>query len=66
LANAFTAAGQKDWANRTLWTAFQDIPANELIYGALRATRAGNVEAMNEVQQEFDRQRDDQLNRGLL
>ena len=66
LARAFSAAGEKDWADRTLWTAFQDIPADESIYAALRATRSGNVDAMNEVQEEFDRQRSAKLTRGLL
>jgi predicted Zn-dependent protease len=66
LARAFIAAGQKDWADRTLWSAFQDIPANESIYAALRATRNGNADAMNEVQEEFDRQRGAELRRGLL
>jgi predicted Zn-dependent protease len=66
LARAFMAAGQKDWADRTLWTAFQDIPADESIYDALRRTRSGNVDAMNEVQEEFERQRDAKLSQGLL
>jgi len=66
LARAFTAAGQKDWANRTLWSAFQDIPANESIYAALRGTRNGNADAMNEVQEEFERQRGAKLTKGLL
>jgi len=66
LARAFSAAGQKDWADRTLWTAFQDIPADENIYAALRATRKGDAEAVNEVQAEFDRQRGAKLTQGLL
>jgi predicted Zn-dependent protease len=66
LARAYSAAGQKDWADRTLWLAFQDIPADESIYAALRATRSGNADAMNEVQAEFDRQRKAQISRGLL
>lgn len=66
LARAFSAAGQKDWADRTLWTAFQDIPADERIYGALLATKKGDVQAMNEVQAEFDRQRSAKLAKGLL
>jgi predicted Zn-dependent protease len=66
LAQAFTAAGQKDWADRTLWTAFQDIPADQSIYDALRGTRIGNAEGMNEIQEEFQRQRDAKLSQGLL
>ena len=34
LARCFTAAGKPDWARRTLWTAFQDIPGDEQIYEA--------------------------------
>jgi predicted Zn-dependent protease len=66
LANAYTAAGQKDWADRTLWSAFQDIPADERIYAALRASRIGNADGLSEIQEEFDRQRGAKLNRGLL
>ena len=66
LADAFMAAGQKDWADRTLWTAFHDIPADDRIYDALRRTRSGNVDAMNQVQEEFERQRDAKLSQGLL
>jgi predicted Zn-dependent protease len=66
LARAFTAAGQKDWADRTLWSAFQDIPADESIYSALRGTRSGNADALSEVQEEFERQRGAKLNKGLL
>ena len=66
LARAFSAAGQKDWADRTLWTAFQDIPADENIYAALKATKKGDAEAMNEVQGEFDRQKTAKLTKGLL
>jgi len=66
LANAYSAAGQKDWADRTLWSAFQDIPADERIYAALRASRNGNADGLSEIQEEFDRQRGAKLNRGLL
>jgi predicted Zn-dependent protease len=66
LARAFLAAGQRDWANRTLWTAFQDIPADGRIYAALLATRMGNADAMNEVRDEFERQRTAKLTQGLL
>jgi len=66
LARAFIAAGQKDWADRTLWTAFQEIPADDDIYNALRRTRSGDADAMNEVQEEFERQRDAKLSQGLL
>jgi tetratricopeptide (TPR) repeat protein len=66
LAKAYTAAGKKDWADRTLWSAFQDIPADDLIYAALQQTRKGNMEATRDLQEEFDRQRDSRVFRGLL
>lgn len=66
LAQDYSAAGQNDWADRTLWSAFQDIPADERIYAALRASRSGNSDGLNEIQEEFNRQRDAKLNRGLL
>jgi predicted Zn-dependent protease len=66
LARAFTAAGNRAWTERTLWAAFQEIPADEHIYAALRSTKNGNTEAMNELQAEFERQRAARLNRGLL
>jgi len=66
LARAYSAAGEKDWAQRTLWTAFQDIPADDMIFTALAVTRKGDPEAMNELRAEFERQRANQLGRGLL
>jgi predicted Zn-dependent protease len=66
LARSYTAAGQKGWADRTLWSAFQDIPGDEQIYAALQQTRKGNMEATRVLQEEFDRQRDSQIYRGLL
>lgn len=66
LARAYEAAGNKVWADRTLWSAFNDIPANDTIYVALRATRAGNADALADLQAEFDRQRDGQVRRALF
>ena len=66
LAKAFTAAGDKPWADRTLWAAFKDIPGNDSIYAALRSSRSGNPEALADLQAEFDRQRDGQVRKGLL
>jgi predicted Zn-dependent protease len=66
LARAYSAAGNRAWAERTLWAAFQEIPGDDGIYGALRATKNGNAEAMNDLQAEFVRQRSAKLNRGLL
>ena len=66
LARAFTAAGNGAWTDRTLWAAFQEIPANESIYAALRMSRSGNADAKNGLQLEFERQREAKLSRGLL
>jgi predicted Zn-dependent protease len=66
LARSFAAAGNPAWADRTLWTAFQDIPANDEIYAALLAGKKGNVEAIAELQEEVARQRNEKLSRGLF
>ena len=66
LARCYMAAGNKRWADRTLWTAFQDIPADERLYAALKLTRNGDSEATRDLQEEFDRQRDAKLNRGII
>ena len=60
------AAGNKSWADRTLWAAFQDIQADDKIYAALLNTRNGNADATVELTEEFQRQRDNKLSRGLL
>jgi tetratricopeptide (TPR) repeat protein len=66
LARSFAAAGKPDWAERTLWTAFQDIPGDEKILAALEATKKGDSDANRELEDEFARQRDALLGRGLL
>lgn len=66
LARAFTAQNNRPWAERTLWSAFQDIPGDDRIFAALQSLRSGNREAMNDLTAEFTRQRDAKLNRGLL
>jgi predicted Zn-dependent protease len=66
LARSFTAADKARWADRTLWTAFKDIPGDERIYAALAARANGNGDALRELQEEFLRQRDKNLSEGLL
>lgn len=66
LARSYAAAGNRPWVQRTLWTAFQDIPGDDSVYAALRSTRNGDVEALNELRAEFQRQHDAKLGRGLL
>jgi predicted Zn-dependent protease len=66
LARSFAASGNKAWADRTLWSAFQDIPGNPHLLAALQASRKGDRDAIDELNAEFARQRDNGLNRGLL
>ena len=66
LARAFAAAGNRPWMERTLWTAFQDIPANGHILAALQSTKKGDRDQLANLMSEFGRQRDSQLNRGLM
>ena len=66
LARSYAAAGDRAWVDRTLWTAFEAIPADEKIYAALEASRKGDPEATRNLREEFDRQRDAKSNRGLL
>jgi tetratricopeptide (TPR) repeat protein len=66
LARSYVAAGNKPWFDRTLWSAFQDIPADEQLLAALETTKKGDPDATRQLQEEFDRQRDAKLSRGLL
>jgi predicted Zn-dependent protease len=66
LARSFAAAGNQSWANRTLWTAFQDIPGDERIYAALAMTKKGDPDGTRDLQEEFDRQRDAKVGRGFV
>jgi tetratricopeptide (TPR) repeat protein len=66
LARAFAAAGNKSWMERTLWSAFRDIPGDEHILAALESTRKGERDGIDDLNAEFARQRDAKLNRGLL
>jgi tetratricopeptide (TPR) repeat protein len=66
LARAYAAAGNTSWVSRTLWSAFQDIPADEKLFAALETTKKGDPDATRELQEEFDHQLDAKLARGLL
>jgi tetratricopeptide (TPR) repeat protein len=66
LAHAFAAAGNRAWMERTLWSAFQDIPGDERILAALQSTKRGNRDGIDDLNTEFARQRDARLNAGLL
>jgi predicted Zn-dependent protease len=66
LARAFAAAGNKSWMERTLWSAFQEIPADPNLLAALQSTKRGDKDGLAELNAEFERQRDNRLTRGLL
>jgi predicted Zn-dependent protease len=66
LAHAFAAAGNKAWMERTLWSAFQEIPGNERLLAALQSAKKGDSDALADINAEFARQRDNRLNRGML
>jgi predicted Zn-dependent protease len=66
LVRSYLAAGNTKWADRTLWAAFQEIPADTKIYAALQATKQGDSEGLRDLQDEFARQMKARLNRGLL
>lgn len=66
LARSYQAAGNSAAVNRTLWSAFQDIPADEKLFAALEATKKGDPDATRQLQEEFEHQRDAKLARGLL
>lgn len=66
LARSYTAAGNSRWRDRTLWAAFQEIPADERIYAVLRLTKKGDSDATRNLDEEFARQQEAKLNRGML
>ena len=66
LARCFAAAGKDRWSDRTLWAAFQDIPADDRVFAALVQSRKGSSEAVQGIREEFARQRNRKLNQGLL
>lgn len=65
LARCYAAARNPAWVDRTLWAAFQDIPGDEKIFAALAARRQSDRDAIRDLQQEFARQRDQDLGEGL-
>lgn len=68
LARAYAAAGDQRQVDRTLWNAFHEIPANLLLFEALRAhvQRSGGPEAAARVEAEFQQQQDGQLSREFI
>jgi tetratricopeptide (TPR) repeat protein len=66
LAQAYASAGNATWADRTLWQAFHDLPRDEKIFTALVQAKKGDAEATRQLQEEFDRERDEAIGRGLI
>jgi predicted Zn-dependent protease len=68
LARAFEAAGDRRQVDRTLWDAFHEIPANVVLYEALRdhVQKAGGPEAAAQVTAEFQQQQDTDLSREFI
>lgn len=66
LARAHMAAGSSRQAERTLWDAFRDIPAEEKIYAALVKVTRGDSDQYVALREEFDRQTATKTSQGLL
>ena len=68
LARAYAAAGESRQVDRTLWNAFHNIPANVLLFEALRAhvQRSSGDDAAERVTAEFQQQQDAELSRELI
>ena len=68
LAQAFLAAGQKKEVTRTLWQAFQDIPEDERVLGALKSVlvSSGDLDGVRRLNDEFADQRKAKLVKDLV
>lgn len=66
LARSYAAAGNNAWKDRTLWRAFEDIPGDEKIFAALLESRKNNPEATQQLRDEFERQREQKVGRGIF
>ena len=68
LARAYAAAGDARQVDRTLWDAFQEIPANFETYEALRTHigKTGDADAVQRLDEEFKQQRDSVLTREFI
>lgn len=68
LARAYSAAGDQRQVDRTLWNAFHTIPANLLLFEALRARifRTAGPDAAARVDAEFQQQQDAELSREFI
>lgn len=68
LARAYEAAGDRRQVERTLWEAFHEIPANVVLFEALRdhVQRTSGPEAAAQVMAEFQQQQDTSLSREFI
>lgn len=68
LAQAFVAAGNKRGATRTLWQAFQDLPEDDRVLGALKSVliSSGDLDGVRRLNDEFADQRKAKLVKDLV
>ncbi len=68
LAQAFLASGNRDEVRRTLWQAFQDLPADERVFLALKSVLGSNkdLDGQRRLEGEFNDRRMAQLERELV
>lgn len=66
LASAYTSAGEVRQAERTLWDAFRDIPADEQIYSALVRRTDNDTDRRLALKEEFARQIAEKIDHGML
>jgi predicted Zn-dependent protease len=66
LARCFEAAGMNDAAQRALWDAFHDIPADESVLNALVAALRAQPDAVRSIKLEFATKREAQLNENVI
>jgi tetratricopeptide (TPR) repeat protein len=68
LAQAYLAAGKKEEVRRTLWEAFQELPDDERVYGALKSVLAstGDTEGEQRLNDELADRRTRMLTKELI
>ena len=68
LAQAFLAAGKQKEVTRTLWQAFQDLPEDERVLGALKSVliSSGDLDGVRRLNDEFADQRKAKLVKDLV
>jgi predicted Zn-dependent protease len=66
LVRSYKAAGLEDEAQRTLWAAFHDLPAEQSLFNALVASSAAHDISVNSLREEFRAQRTALLTNGAV